>query len=88
MNGTRTFILNRKEIEVPLYEKGDRVQIKDDPSFATNPTGTVSSTEGDGLFVNIKWDLESFPSSKGKFISLGESWLASTIDPIEVEVKG
>ena len=58
MKGMGKFRINGKEMELPLFEKGDRVQAKEHTTTAVEATGTVEGTRVNGLFVDVKWDEE------------------------------
>lgn len=79
MNGTKVFRINSKLIELPLFEKDDRVSLKDNMTTAVNPVGTVENVSEDGLFIYIKWDNKEYPSKAGGNVELGRGWMASSV---------
>lgn len=72
MKGTGIFIINGKRLELPLFEKGDRVKPTESSTVAIGATGTVESTREGGLFIDVKWDKEKYPSKTGGQVELGE----------------
>ncbi|WCF11611.1 hypothetical protein NDS46_30155 (plasmid) [Paenibacillus thiaminolyticus] len=83
MKGTATFYINGKKLVLPLYEKGDRVKVKDG-GFATESvaSGTVESVSDGGLFIDVSWDYKSYPSILGGRVELGKSWIVSSLELI------
>lgn len=76
MKGTKVFNINGELKELSLFEKGDRVTLKDNSVLAI---GTVEKIEENGLFVYIAWDSKTFKSKDGSNIELGTSWLADSV---------
>lgn len=82
MNKTGIFYINGERLELPIYEKGDRVKIKDNSTMAIKPIGTVEGTREAGLFVDIIWDKNSYPTKDGCTTTLGSGWMVSSIELI------
>ena len=83
MNETKIFSINGKLEELPLFERGDRVRIKDYVALTPIPTGAVERTENNGLFVYIIWDYKIFKSKDGGKVELGTLWLADGIQLLD-----
>lgn len=79
MRKTRIFHINGKELELPIYKKGDRVKTKND---SVDATGTVESTRDNGLFIDVIWDKEFFLTKDGKHAELGKSRLVDGLELI------
>lgn len=80
MKGTDMFIINGENLELPLYEAGDRVFIRPADSLSTIPVeGTVLSTEGNGLYVNVEWDQTDYPCVFGGTVQIGQHRLVDGI---------
>ncbi|MFF2532319.1 hypothetical protein ACFVS2_25755 [Brevibacillus sp. NPDC058079] len=83
MKGTGLFCINGEEQELPLFEKGDRVKSKQSSTTAIDAKGTVESTSVGGLFVYVKWDKESYLSSLGGEVKLGQCRIADGLEYID-----
>jgi hypothetical protein len=86
MKGTRIFNINSEDKELPLFEEGDRVYIpENDSTAAERVEGTVTGTSAGGLFVDVKWDKEVYPSVFGGTVQVGSGRMVDGIKLIEEE---
>lgn len=85
MSQTRIFNINGKDMELPLYQKGDRVRCAEGYSTTIGIKGTVESTKNGGLFVDVTWDQDIYYFADGDTgsISVGSSRLVNSIKPLE-----
>jgi hypothetical protein len=79
MKGTDFFNINDKKLELPLFEKGDRVTPTDKSTSAINAIGTVESISAGGLFVDVIWDKEKYPSKNGGQVELGKGRMVDSL---------
>ncbi|TGA99454.1 hypothetical protein E4665_03780 [Sporolactobacillus shoreae] len=70
---TKTIILNRRNIEIVLFQKGDKVKRNNQYGGQENDYGIVESTEQGGLYVIVNW----LGQAKHR---CGKRWLASSFD--------
>lgn len=84
MRQTKVFNINGEDKEFPVYQEGDRVYIPEHDSTASERVeGTVTGTSSGGLFVDVKWDKESYPSVFGGTVQVGSGRLVDGIRLIE-----
>lgn len=74
---TKIFNINNKEMELPIYQKGDRVITNKDRD-GVEAKGTVESTSNGGLFVTVKWDKAIYPTDTGT-VKLGSQRMVDGI---------
>ena len=82
MKGFLKFIINGEEKILPLFEKGDRVKVKETLTAAIEAIGTVEKVRHGGLFVEVVWDKEKFESKTGGHVSLGKTWMSDSLELI------
>ena len=81
---TSIFYINGKKLELPLFEKGDRVYIPDHDSLAIERVeGTVTKTSEGGLFVNVEWDKPRYDAKGGGAVEVGSGRMVNSILFIE-----
>lgn len=86
MKGTRTFIINNKKLELPLFEKGDRVTPSYDTDTEIKVEGTVKETWNGGLFVEVDWDQEIYKTKSGGTCEYGCSRIVDDLTLINQQV--
>lgn len=91
MRKTDIFYINGKKLELPLFQKGDRVYIHPKRTTSSKRVeGTVSETSMGGLFVDVEWDKETYPthpSLGGGNMQPGKQWMVDSLLYIEEEEK-
>jgi hypothetical protein len=87
MRQTAIFYINGERKECILFQKGDRVRPIASDAVAIGAEGTVIGTSEGGLFVDVKWDKEEYPSTLGGTVRLGTQRLVDRLELIETEVE-
>lgn len=82
MKGTKIFIINGEKLELPLFEKGDRVKPKEHDTTTIGATGTVEGTREGGLFIDVIWDKAKYPQKSGGHVELGKGRMVNGLDLI------
>jgi len=76
---TAIFVINDERLELPLYEKGDIVKPIEQSTTAIGATGTVEGITAGGLFVDVIWDKEKYPSKCGGEVRLGKGRMVNDL---------